>query len=100
MQSQHKPLEGKVAVVTGATRGVGKGVALALGEAGALVYATGRTLESGASNWPGSLQETTDEIARRGGRCIPVVCDHADDGSVERVFERVHDEQGGRIDVL
>ncbi|VTU23350.1 3-oxoacyl-[acyl-carrier-protein] reductase FabG [Variovorax sp. PBS-H4] len=100
MQSHNRPLEGKVAVVTGATRGVGKGVALALGEAGALVYATGRTLESGSSNWPGSLQETADEIARRGGTCIPVVCDHADDGSVKRLFERVHDEQSGTIDVL
>jgi dehydrogenase/reductase SDR family protein 1 len=100
MQSQHKPLEGKVAVVTGATRGVGKGVALALGEAGALVYATGRTLKPGSSNWPGSLQETVDEIARRGGTCVPVVCDHADDDSVRRVFERVHDEQDGKIDVL
>ena len=100
MQMQHRPLEGKVAVVTGATRGVGKGVALALGEAGALVYATGRTLGPGASNWPGSLQETADEIAQRGGRCIPVACDHGDDGSVRGLFERVHDEQKGVIDVL
>ena len=100
MQIQQKPLEGKVAVVTGATRGVGKGVAVALGEAGARVYVTGRTLDPGGSKWPGSLQETVDEITRRGGRCIPVVCDHADDESVKRVFERVHDEQKGVIDVL
>jgi dehydrogenase/reductase SDR family protein 1 len=100
MPSHHKPLEGKVAVVTGATRGVGKGVALALGESGARVYVTGRTLGPGASNWPGSLQETVDEVERRGGTCIPVVCDHSDDESVKRVFERVHDEQNGRIDVL
>lgn len=100
MLNRNRPLEGQVAVVTGATRGVGKGVALALGEAGALVYATGRTLEAGASNWPGSLQETADEIAQRGGRCIPIVCDHGDDASVKRVFERVHDEQDGAIDIL
>ncbi|VTU30301.1 SDR family NAD(P)-dependent oxidoreductase [Variovorax sp. RA8] len=100
MQIRNRPLEGKVAVVTGASRGVGKGVAVALGEAGALVYATGRTLDPGTSQWPGSLQETAGEIARRGGTCIPVLCDHADDHSVKRVFERVHDEQDGRIDVL
>ena len=95
-----KPLEGKVAVVTGATRGVGKGVALALGEAGALVYVTGRTMERGGSQWPGSLTETAAEIVARGGRCIPLLCDHADDDSVKKVFERVHEEQAGRIDVL
>ncbi|WP_431513366.1 SDR family NAD(P)-dependent oxidoreductase [Variovorax sp. DAIF25] len=89
-----------MAVVTGATRGVGKGVALALGEAGALVYATGRTLEAGASSWPGSLQETADEFAQRGGQCIPIVCDHGDDASVKRVFERVHDERNAAIDIL
>ncbi len=100
MLNRNRPLEGQVAVVTGATRGVGKGVALALGEAGALVYATGRTLEAGASNWPGSLQETADEIAQRGGQCIPIVCDHGNDASVKRVFERVHDEQNGTIDIL
>ena len=100
MQAQTQPLRGRVAVVTGATRGVGKGVALALGEAGATVYITGRTLEPGRSNWPGSLSETAGEIAQRGGIAIPVVCDHADDGSVRQLFERVHDEQDGRIDVL
>jgi dehydrogenase/reductase SDR family protein 1 len=89
-----------VAVVTGGTRGVGKGVALALGEAGALVYVTGRTMDRGGSQWPGSLKETEEEIAARGGKCIPIVCDHADDESVRKVFDRVHAEQDGRIDVL
>jgi len=100
MQSNERPLQGKVAVVTGGTRGVGKGVALALGEAGALVYVTGRTMDRGGSQWPGSLRETADEIAARGGQCMPIVCDHADDDSVRRVFDRVHEEQDGRIDVL
>jgi len=100
MATDRKPLEGKVAVVTGGTRGVGKGVALALGEAGALVYVTGRTMEPGNASWSGSLRETAEEIARRGGRCIPLVCDHADDEQVEQLFARVHEEQDGRIDVL
>lgn len=100
MQNNQKPLAGKVAVVTGGTRGVGKGVALALGEAGARVYVTGRTLERGGSQWPGSLRETVDDIAARGGECIPIVCDHADDESVQRVFEQVHAKENGRIDVL
>lgn len=100
MQIQKKPLEGRIAVVTGGTRGVGKGVALALGDAGALVYVTGRTLDAGGSNWPGSLRETAAEIEQRGGRCIPLVCDHANDDSVKQVFARVHEEQEGRIDIL
>ena len=63
-------LEGVSALVTGASRGVGKGVALALGEAGATVYVTGRTLEPGSR--PGSLKETVGEIEVRGGTAIPL----------------------------
>ena len=91
-------LRGKVAVVTGASRGVGKGVALGLGEAGATVYVTGRSL--GASDDPrGSLGRTVEEIAALGGVGVAVCCDHADDGQVEAVFGRVRAEQG-RLDVL
>lgn len=98
--SVSKPLRGTVAVVTGGSRGVGKGIAVALGEAGATIYVTGRTLARGASPWPGSLDETIEEIGRRGGRGIALACDHADDDSVARAFARVLEEQGGRIDVL
>lgn len=72
------------ALVTGASRGVGKGVALALGESGARVYVTGRTLEG-----PSSLHETVAEIEARGGEGIPLVCDHADDASVREAFAEV-----------
>ena len=76
---------GKVAVVTGGSRGVGKGVALGLLEAGATVYVTGRTVE--------------DEIATTNVRAIPVRCDHTSDEEVEAVFERVAGEQS-RLDIL
>lgn len=96
--SEPARLSGKVAVVTGASRGVGKGVALGLGEAGATVYVTGRSLEA-ADDPRGSLSRTAEEIGERGGVGVAVRCDHADDADVERVFERVRGEQG-RLEVL
>lgn len=92
-------LKGKVAVVSGASRGIGKGCALELGAAGATVYITGRTLRLGNSKLPGSLEATCDEIATLGGRAVAVQCDHRDDEAVRAVFERVDAEQG-RLDVL
>lgn len=91
--------EPMIAVVTGASRGVGKGVALALGDAGATVYLTGRTLESREGGLPGSLQQTAAEVEARGGTAIPVACDHADDAQVKAVFDRVR-ETHGYLDVL
>jgi NAD(P)-dependent dehydrogenase (short-subunit alcohol dehydrogenase family) len=93
-------LHGKVAVVTGASRGVGKGVALALGEAGAVVYVTGRS-EAGVTTegLPGTVRQTAEEVTRRGGQGIPVRCDHSVDAQVEELFARVRAEQG-RLDVL
>jgi dehydrogenase/reductase SDR family protein 1 len=93
-----QPLTGRVAVVTGASRGVGKGVALGLGEAGATVYVTGRSLGEG-DDPRGSLTETAQQIADLGGVGIPVRCDHDDDADVAGVFERVREEQE-RLDVL
>ena len=90
---------GLVAVVTGASRGAGKGIALALAANGATVYVTGRTAVDGDSDLPGSLATTADQINARGGVGVPVVCDHADDEQVEAVFARVAREHG-RLDVL
>ncbi len=87
-------LDGKIAIVTGATRGIGKGCALELGAAGATVYVTGRTHTEGEAPLPGSLESTAREIEELGGRGIPIACDHADDAQVEALFERVAEEQG------
>ncbi len=94
-----RPLEGKVAVVTGASRGVGRGVALALGSAGATVFVTGRTVERRDGALGGTIGETADAVDSRGGRGIPVRCDHDDDAQVAALFRRVEDE-AGRLDIL
>ncbi len=85
--------------MTGASRGIGKGIALELGRAGAVVYLTGRSLEKGDSRWPGTITETSEEVAARGGVGIGVRCDHVNDKDVERLFQRVRDERD-RLDVL
>jgi dehydrogenase/reductase SDR family protein 1 len=93
-------LKGKIALVTGASRGVGKGVALGLGEAGATVYITGRSEADGhISNWPGTLQQTVEDVERLGGKCIPIRCDHRSDEQVDAVFQRIIHEQGW-LDIL
>ncbi len=93
------PLARKVAVVTGASRGVGKGIALGLGEAGATVYVTGRTLQEGAAPWPGTVGATAHEVTALGGRGVAVRCDHRDDAAIAALFEQVQREQG-RLAVL
>ena len=93
-------LTGSVAVVTGASRGVGKGIALALGEAGATVYVTGRSDEGARTEGlPGTVRETAEAVTQRGGRGVPVRCDHTTDTEVEALFARVTQEQG-RLDLL
>lgn len=89
----------RVAVVTGASRGAGKGIALALGEAGAKVYVTGRTTTEGEAPLPGTVFATAEEITARGGIGVPVVLDHTDDTQVKALFERIAAEDGA-IDIL
>ncbi len=87
-------LEGSVALVTGASRGVGRGVALALGDVGMTVVVTGRSLGG-----EGSIGETAEEVTRRGGRGVALRCDHSIDDEVREVFRRI-DADFGRLDVL
>ena len=95
----------RVALVTGASRGAGAGIAKGLGELGYTVYVTGRTITPGdAKGWdgsilPGTVAETAAEVTARGGKGIAVVCDHSDDAQVAALFEQIQREQG-RLDML
>jgi dehydrogenase/reductase SDR family protein 1 len=92
--------DGVVAVVTGAARGIGRGIALVLGEAGATVYVTDReTRDQRHSELPGTVEDTAEQVSGRGGQGIPVVMDHTDDHAVASLFGRVGDEHGG-LDLL
>jgi len=94
-------LSDQVALVTGASRGAGKGIALVLGEQGATVYVTGRSVrgEPTTLGRPGTIDETAEQVTARGGRGIAVRCDHIDDSQVDAVFDRIASEQG-RLDLL
>ena len=106
-------LQDQIAVVTGASRGAGRGIAVELGAAGATVYVTGRTTRgapppaayadflarTGMATMPGSIEDTADEVTAAGGRGIAVRCDHGEPDQVRAVFDRV-DKEHGRLDVL
>ncbi|WP_338551413.1 SDR family oxidoreductase [Paenibacillus sp. KS-LC4] len=97
-----KPLAGKVAVVAGATRGAGRGIAIALGKAGATVYCTGRSVRGGLSNMNRheTIDETAELVAAAGGVGIAVRVDHTVESEVQALFERVTAEQNGQLDLL
>lgn len=97
-----KPLAGKVAVVAGATRGAGRAIAIALGEAGAIVYGTGRSVRGKPSDIGRSetIEETAELVTARGGRGIAVQVDHTVEAEVQALFRKVQEEQDGRLDIL
>ena len=89
----------KVAIVTGASRGAGRGIAVALGSHGCTVYVTGRSEKSGDHALPGTIYETAEAVSAAGGKGIAVRCDHKDDSQVAALFEQVRAEQD-RLDIL
>jgi len=94
-------LRGRVAVVAAASRGAGRGIALALGDCGATVYATSRTTRGGPKppdGAPGCVEDTAEEVTKRGGKGIPVRGDYMVESDVAALFERVEREQG-RLDI-
>ena len=113
MPDTPRALQGHVAVVTGASRGAGRGIALELGAAGATVYVTGRSTRaqpaegydqilalSKLDRLPGNIDDTADEVSRLGGQGIAVRCDHTAEDEVRALFERIGHEQQGRLDLL
>ena len=91
--------ESRVALVTGASRGAGRGVAIGLGMRGYTVYVTGRSEQEGDAPLPGTIHQTARDIDASGGRGIALQCDHADDAQVAAVFERIRAD-AGRLDIL
>ncbi|XP_032421431.1 dehydrogenase/reductase SDR family member 1 [Xiphophorus hellerii] len=85
-------LSGWVCIVTGASRGIGRGIALQLSEAGATVYITGRQEKT--------LKQTAAEVTERGGKGVPVICDSTKPEDIQALFERIKQEQDGRLDIL
>ena len=111
-QDANQPLKGYVAVVTGASRGAGRGIAVELGAAGATVYVTGRSTRAQPAEsygqllalsqldaLPGSIDETAEEATRLGGQGIAVRCDHTQEEDVKRLFAQVQRDEG-RLDLL
>jgi NAD(P)-dependent dehydrogenase (short-subunit alcohol dehydrogenase family) len=88
-----------VAIVTGASRGAGRGIAIGLGSHGCTVYVTGRSEKSGDASLPGTIYETAAAVTAAGGNGIAVRVDHSDDSQVKALFEQVEKEQG-RLDIL
>lgn len=93
------PDQHPIAIVTGASRGAGRGIAIAFGSHGCTVYVTGRSQNAGDHALPGTIYETAEAVTAAGGKGIAVRCDHGDDEQVKALFEQVLQEQG-RVDIL
>ncbi|GMS85468.1 hypothetical protein PENTCL1PPCAC_7643 [Pristionchus entomophagus] len=100
------PLADKIALVTGASRGIGRGIALQLGQAGATVYITGRKPDQSFAashadfaHLP-SLEKTKNDIERRGGKAVALYCDHSDAAQIEELFKKIDSQTQGRLDLL
>lgn len=87
-------LSGKSVLVTGASRGIGRGIAIGLGEAGATVFVTGRTMTASDGGLAGTVPETAEMVTHAGGIGIPIYCDHRDDDDVANVFRTIRQETG------
>lgn len=92
-------LSPRVILVTGASRGAGKGIAQAFGRLGDIVYITGRSQKEGDAPLPGTVFATANAITRMGGVGVPVVCDHSDDAQVKQLFQQIMEERG-QLDIL
>src|SRR5688572_22354990 len=97
--SKGSPMSNPIALVTGASRGAGRGIAIALGAHGCSVYVTGRSERSGDHPLPGTIYETAEAVTAAGGHGVAVRCDHGDDAQVAELFERI-EADGGRLDIL
>ncbi|EYC11248.1 hypothetical protein Y032_0051g2099 [Ancylostoma ceylanicum] len=96
-------LTGQIAIVTGASRGIGRGIALQLGQAGATVYVTGRKpaeSDAASENYLPSLEKTAKEITERGGKGIAAYVDHSNMEEVKQFFERIERDHNGQLDIL
>lgn len=95
-----KILKDKVVVVAGATRGAGRGIAVELGAAGAIVYCTGRSVKGKTSGRPETINETADMVTKAGGKGIAIQVDHTQPDQVKNLFQQISDEHGGHMDIL
>jgi NAD(P)-dependent dehydrogenase (short-subunit alcohol dehydrogenase family) len=97
-----KPLQGRIALVAGATRGAGRGIACALGEAGATVYCTGRSVpgKPATKGRRETINETAEMVTARGGKGVAVRCDHTKESDVKKLAARIQREQKGKLDIL